>query len=324
VVLGPGACMTRPVEYGRSGEEGKSLKQHLVRSIGIAGAIIAIQSVVWEYARMRPDYDFIVEPWSIRGFETVHGSIAVAAGVLALAAVLAVSWDGATKPAAGTAITALIAVGATAIATVFGGGTYDITPGFFLVTVLAIIIGTVIYRMLSPALRRTAAGRSFGLRILVLVVIFVIIGVVVNALVGGKEISFAPWMAIGVVFLLLAALSLSSEPRELAANRMLMFSAITGAVIIATSAGATRSTLVRLQVEAVGVPSSYQDTQVTWGHLYGVIGLSLVFLAAVALWARRRDAILAADRAAKQREAAEASAAEIAAAMEKVAAAQNA
>ena len=56
-------------------------------------------------------------------------------------------------------------------------------------------------------------------------------------------------------------LSLSAEPRELAANRMLMFSSASELAAIAMSAGAVRSTLVRLQTEAVDVPAQPTATR---------------------------------------------------------------
>ena len=50
----------------------------------------------------------------------------------------------------------------------------------------------------------------------------------------------------------------------------------------------------------------------TWGWFLANIGVALVFIGAVSLWGRRRDALQAAARIAAQRAAAEESAAEIA------------
>jgi hypothetical protein len=291
------------------------LKNRSVVVLGVVGALLAIQSIMWEYGRMRPDYPFIVEPWSLRGYETVHGSIAVAAGVLALISVLAVAWRGSERVMNGVAITVVMAVGATAIALIFGGDDYTMTPGFPIIALLTVVIGTVLYRVFLSVARDTRFATSFWWRQLVLVVLVVGTALVVNALIGGKRISWPQWVLIGIVFILLAALSISPEPRELAANRMLMFSSAIGAMALALSAGAVRSGLLDLQRDAGGVPALYKDSQVTSGHLMAVLGMGLVFVASVALWARRRDAILTAQRAQRQREAAEASAAEIEAAM---------
>ncbi len=292
------------------------MKKHWVLGLGIVGALLTIQSVFWEYGRMRPDYGFIVDPWSIRGFETVHGSITASIGALALASFLAVAWKGSQRPPVAAAITLFMAVGATVIAAVFGGGDYEITPGFPVIAVLTLILGLVIYRVLGSLLKSTPVFTNAWLRTLLLIILFGAIAVGVNATIGGQTLSMPQWAAIGIVFALLTALSLASEPRELAANRMLMLSSVVGAAAIALSAGAVRSTLVRFQIEAGGVPAQYKDTQVTSGHLLAVVGMVLVFFAAVALWARRRDAILTAARAERQRAAAEASAAEIEAALQ--------
>jgi hypothetical protein len=294
------------------------VKKYWVRVLGTFGALLTIQSVLWEYARMRPDYGFLVEPWSIRGYETVHGAIAVSAGVLALVSFLLVSWKQAERPLIGAAISAFIALGATAIAFAFGGGDYTLTPGFPVISVLTLILGMASYRTIGSFAKNTTLMTNAWLRTLLLLVLLGAFAIALERSIGGQEMSMPQWLAIAVIFFLLAALSIASEPRELSANRMLMFSSVVGAAALALSAGAVRSTLVRLQAEAGGIPSQYRDTQVTSGHLLAVIGIVLVFFAAVALWARRRDAILTAARAAKQREAAEASAAEIEAALQHV------
>lgn len=294
------------------------MKKYWVRILGVFGSLLTIQSIFWEYARMRPDYGFLVDPWSIRGYESVHGAIIVSIGVLALVSLLTVSWRGAERPAVGAAITALIGVGATAIAAIFGGGDYEVTPGFFLIAVLTLIVGLVIYRTMRSLIGESVVFTNSWLRALAAIIVFGATAFVLEIAIGGRTLSMPQWVAIAVIFVLLAAMSLAAEPRELAANRMLMFSSILGAASIALSAGAVRSTLVRFQMEAGGVPSQYRDTQVTSGHLMAVAGIVLVFFAAVALWARRRDAILTAARAEKQRAAAEASAAEIQAALDKV------
>ncbi len=294
------------------------MKKYWVRGLGVFGALFTIGTVVWEYARMRPDYGFIVDPWAMRGYESVHGAIVASIGLLALVSFLLVAWKGSERLPIGASIIAFITLGATAIAAIFGGGDYTFTPGFLQIAVVTIVIGTVLYRLLQSAAGNSALAQRFWLRILALLVIFGMVGFVVNAAFGGKELSLPQWGIIAVIFVLFGALSLSGQPRELASNRMLMFSSIAGTAAVALSAGAIRSTLVRFQTEAGGVAAAYRDTQVTSGHLMAVFGMLLVFFASVALWARRRDLILTAARAAKQREAAEASAAEIAAALEKV------
>lgn len=293
------------------------MKKYWVRTLGTVGSLLAIQTIFWEYARMHPQYGFIVDPWSIRGYETVHGAIIASIGVVALVAFFLVAWNGSEQPSVGAGIIGFVVVAATAIAAIFGGGNYEFTPGFFQIAVVTIVVGTILYRLMRSATAASVIAQNSWLRLLTLLVIFGGVALLINATVGGKEQSLPQWAIIAILFLLMAGLSLSSQPRQLAANRMLMFSSVGAAAAIAMSAGAVRSTLIRFQAEAGGLPASYRDTQVTAGHLMGVLGMALVFFAAVSLWARRRDAILTAARADKQRAAAEASAAEIAAALEK-------
>ena len=45
----------------------------------VLGTGLMAASVLWEYVRMKPDYRYIVEPWSIRGYETTQGWVIFAA-----------------------------------------------------------------------------------------------------------------------------------------------------------------------------------------------------------------------------------------------------
>lgn len=293
------------------------MKKYRVRILGTVGALIAIVSVLWEYARMRPDYQFVVEPWSLRGYEIVHGWVSLSIGVAALLAFWLVAAKFSEHAGASAAIVGFIVIEATIIAAVFGPKETSITPGFVMIVMLTILMGLTIFRLFRTYV--AAVARSFLLRsvtaIVCTVASFIVVGLVFG---GGATFTLPLWSWVLMGFVLLAALALSGDPKELSANRMLIYSSLAGGIIISVSAGATRSTLVRYQAELDGIFADYKDTQVTWGHLMGVIGLSLVFLTAVALWARRRDLLLNAKRARRQREAAEASAAEITAAQERV------
>lgn len=66
----------------------KAIRRNFGKTLAILGAILAIQSPAWEYVRMKPDYRFIVEPWSIRGYETSEGFILSGIGVVLLALAL--------------------------------------------------------------------------------------------------------------------------------------------------------------------------------------------------------------------------------------------
>ena len=270
-----------------------------------------MQSVVWEFARMRPDYQFLVEPWSIRGFEIVHGQIYFALGLTALISFLLVWWEGSQIIRNAIAIIVFMIAAGTFLAARFSGDPYTFTPGAPVIGGGAIILGVSIFRFLKGSVHRGRLLESFIARLISGLVIIGIVGFIINALIGGQEQTIDIWVGILAILILLGILSIATTPRELAANRMLMYSTATAALAMALSAGAVRSTLFRLQAEAGGVPAQYKDTQVTSGHLIGVFGMLLVTAAAVMLWAKRRDAIQTATRAAKQRAAAEESAREI-------------
>ena len=45
------------------------MKKHWSKIAIALGPTIIIASIVWEYARTNPDYNFLIEPWAIKGFE---------------------------------------------------------------------------------------------------------------------------------------------------------------------------------------------------------------------------------------------------------------
>jgi hypothetical protein len=122
------------------------------------------------------------------------------------------------------------------------------------------------------------------------------------------------WVAIAAV--VLVGIAVTGSPAELAANRMLIFSTVGGGGAIALSAAAARSNLITAQLELDGIAGKFQDSQITSGWFVALFGILVAFVGAVSLWARRRDIIINQQRAERQRVAAEASAAEIQAALD--------
>ena len=96
------------------------MRRWLLRSLGVIGALLVIQSIIWEYARMFPTYRVLVDPWSIRGFDTVHGSINVAIGLALLGAVALTTWSRATERIPRIGIVVYMTLAATIIALVWG------------------------------------------------------------------------------------------------------------------------------------------------------------------------------------------------------------
>lgn len=294
------------------------MRRRIFSSIGIIGGLLTAASILWEYARMNPAYRFLVEPWSVRGFEIVHGAIALVIGLVlaALAAVIRNKRSTDRQPA----ITTVVATGVIAVIIAFAFDPGD-RVGFnaFLALVFAFILALIGMRLVQRRLMRDLPFGSkpkTSVSFLSWLVGFVVLGVILIAVSEAID-SFSVPVTVLLVFLLLGLLSVATAPIELAATRMLIYSTVLAGATIGLSGGAIRATLIRVQLEETGLSGQFKDTQVTWGYFLANIGIALAFFGAVALWARRRDALQAAARIAAQRAAAEASAAEIAAARAK-------
>jgi hypothetical protein len=297
------------------------LRRHIFTSIGVIGGLLTATSVLWEYARMNPAYRSLVDPWSIRGFESVHGAIAVAIGLGLAVLAAATKWKRSTEPRI-----ALIIVGTTVVVAAIFAFAFDPGRDFAFDGALAVgnafLLSMITMRLAQRRLSRhlpfgskPSTSVSFG----VWAASFAIFGALLLAITADVSVGFG--VAVTLVFLLMGGLSLASAPLELAAARIMIYASLVAGAAIGLSGGAIRSTLIRLQsgVEStVGFPAQYKDTQVTWGWFLANIGIGLVFIGAVGLWGRRRDALHDAARLAAQRAAAEASAAEIQAARAKI------
>ena len=249
-------------------------------------------SIIWELVRMNPNTPYLVEPWSLRGYETVHGSVTFTIGALIFGAGLLTMWEKSKQPLYSRLIAALMGVGAIGVAAIYG--TDDKTMGGgFAAWIVAIVAGYVIQAAIKPLLPKT----NSVVRTLISLGVLVISALVLYAVLLGTERSALPvvWVSIGAL--------------------VLVGLAVTGAAI-ALSAAASRSALLDAQLELDGVGGQFKDTQVTSGWFLALFGVLLAFVGAVSLWAKRRDIIINQQRAERQRLAAEASAAEIQAALE--------
>lgn len=311
------------------------MRRKAYRGLGVIGAVMIVQSVFWEVARMRPDYGFLVSPWAVRGFDTDHGSVLVAIGLALLSAVLLTLWDRSQDTRISLAIVGFIAVAAVVITAIFARRpAVDPTTGFdvvdtegnlatevarvtipfnFLVLlVLALLVAHFVYQFIDAQLQpRIALLQRRGTMVIVRVAVLGASVLVLQVTFSGKSVEVLGWVAMVGVMVVVVALASGSRPRELAANRMLILTSVVAGGALSLSAGAMRSTLIRLQVEETGSAALFKDTQITWGYFLAVIGTVLVFVGAVTMWARRRDFIINLQRARRQRAAAQASAAEI-------------
>lgn len=281
------------------------------------GPLVVVATVVWELARTNPEYRFLVEPWSMKGYETVHGWVFVTVALALLGGGLLVLTEWSTTKIGRLVALGYFVVAGTAIAFAFASEPQTVTLSPVMGVVVSVVLSLILFRFSKELLIRSVSvfGRAWA-RIGFGLVVFAVVYLVVRASFVGKEIELDTPIWVFILLMVLALYALAAAPRGLAANRMLIYSTMLSMLVIVTSAGAIRSTLLRFQVEAEGVSAQYKDVQVGAGWFLAVFGLVVLFVGAVGLWARRRDLLIASDRARRQRAAAEKSAAEIKAAEE--------
>lgn len=287
------------------------MKRYRPQLLLLTGAVITMASIGWELTRMNPNTSYLVEPWSQRGYQSVHGSVTFTIGALLFLASLLTIWGKSKDPLVSRLIATAIGAGAIGIAAIYGTDEKTMGGGF-LGWVLAAMGGYVIRSAVKPYLPES----NPAVRSLISLGVFLVGTMVLYAVLLGRESDSLPvvWVTIAAVILL--GLAMTGRPVALAANRMLIFATVAGGGAISLSAAAARHNLIGEQDALDGIVGQYKDTQITSGYFLALFGILLAFVGAVSLWAKRRDIIINQQRAEKQREAAEASAAEIQAALE--------
>jgi hypothetical protein len=295
--------------------EADRLKKNWTKIAIALGPAIVIASVVWEFARTNPDYNFVVTPWAMRGTEMVHGDVFAALGIFLLIAGLAASWERATKPLYSILIVAFIVIGGTVVTATYSDTTFNLTINPVLAGFLALVIAAAI----SISLRSQLGGRVALLKraLPTFVIFFVVVFGLFSATIMNTTLTTDSWIALLVVMLFSAAVALAIRPIDMAANRLLVVSVVAAWSVIVMSAGALRQTLIDAQMATVqtdgatGVAAQYKDVQAASGWWLAGFGLTVMFVGAVGLWAKRRDHVASVARTTKQRDAAEISAREI-------------
>jgi hypothetical protein len=283
------------------------------------GPMIMIATVAWEYSRMKPDYNFLVQPWSLRGYDMTHGWVIATLGVLLLIGALLTSWEGSGKPAISAAVTMYLLVAATGFAAFFTVGTEWATTELTIETVSGIMISTLLAASISLSLRSLLKDKSvvFKRALPMFVVLLIIFSVAISTTIRGSQLSIQTWLLVLIVFLVMAGLSISISPAAVAANRMMIFTTVAAWAVVVLSAGGIRQNLISAQKAfvyadgATGVSAQYKDVQTAGGWWLAGLGITVAWVGAIGLWAKRRDIVAALARARKQRAAAEESAQEI-------------
>jgi hypothetical protein len=281
------------------------------------GPAILFSTIVWEIARVNPDYGFIVSPWSLKGYETVHGWVFVALAIGLLIGGMLVLWEVSSAGLMRLGVLAYFVVAGTIIAFTFAPSSTTISIGPVLGIAMALFFALIVFRFTTTTIAKAVPflGRGW-VKGLLFLVMWAIIGLILWVTVVDKELTLDTTIAVFALLTLLAVYASAAEPRGLAANRMLIYTTMIAMLVVVCSAGAIRSTLIRLQLEANGVAAEYREVQVSLGWFIAVFGILVLFTGAVGLWAKRQDLLVALTRVRRQREAAEKSAGEIKAAEE--------
>jgi len=296
------------------------LKKHWSKVAIALGPVMLIGTYTWEYARTNSSYNYLIEPWAIRGSETDHGVLFVVLGILLLAGGLATSWESALKPRVSAALTAYFVIAATVFTALFADRTITVTFS----AVAALIVSFFLAASVALAFRSLFGDKRalFKRALPIFVVAYVVLGAIFLTVIAGNEVTFQAWTVVFIVFLVFSGLALSIRPVTMAASRMLIVTSVLAWGTVAFSAGALRQHLIGVQLETeqasgvVGFAAQYKDTQAAMGWWLAGFAMTVLFVGSVGLWAKRRDIVAAIARARRQRAAAEKSAAEIAEAAE--------
>jgi len=269
----------------------------------ILGMAIMAQSVLWEYVRVEPTYRFIVEPWSLRGYELTQGLVIAAAAIgIAIFTLLVVR--GVIKE---TLLSSGLAVGAGvafAVVITIMSNPNDVKMPFPIHVGLSVIGAVVVVALLEGFIPKEWDRRRRLTRIgmwlaAAIVLLFGVVGPILKS-----EQPF--WIFVAVAGIVVGALALFRPPAELAGFRWIINSIV---AVWMMSLAMSASLRQALQVEQLAqgngdISGKLLDLQITSGVLLAWLGGLIGFIGAVGLWANRRDQIIAHDRARQQQEAA--------------------
>ncbi len=298
-----------------AGPEAIAVKKNWTKIAIALGPVLLMASVVWEYARMNPSYNFLLTPWALRGYETNHGPVFLTLAGLMLIGGLLTGWEAALRERMALAVTAYFVAAATLFAAVFTDQSISIT----FTTLFSMILAAFVAGAIAAMVRDLFGDRVRILKraLPVFIVVFVVLALLSGVTLVGTTVEQPVWIVVLAAFLLFGALSVVIKPLNMAANRMLITSSVGAWGVVVLSGGAVRQNLIDEQLVTeqaggvTGIAAQYKDTQAASGWWFAGFAMFILFIGAVGLWARRRDIVAAIARARRQREAAEASAREI-------------
>jgi hypothetical protein len=277
--------------------------------VGLGTGLMAT-SILWEYVRMRPDYRFIVEPWSVRGFETAQGWVVAAIATTVLVIAILVT-TGILKETLPTIVS--VAVATTALGVVLAAVTDPREPviGTFGTWGLAVLAGMAAAAIATATLPKGLKARSWTTLAVFVAALLIAAFAVFDPLLGGEAVPL--WAVVLIGLGLLNVVVVVWPPRQLALYRLMINGGLIAWFVSFVMSGSLRSLLATRQLDTMdmGIAAEIRDIQITSGVMLAWAGGLLAFLGTVSLWARRRDQLDAVARARRQLEAARRSAEEM-------------
>lgn len=279
--------------------------------------MLVISTIVWEVVRTNPAYNFIVEPWALRGYETEIVLLWIGVSVQLLVLGYLVGFESSTEVTWSAGIVVGFGVLNILAVLILSPDPFTITMPAIVAFVVAVVVGLIVRRLASQLLGSRLAVVDRGwMGLIIILLAGGLTFALLSASAIGTEITIGAVPAVAVTWLILSLMVITKQPMGLAATRLLVILIAAGWAFVVLSAGGLRTELLDAQTEALGVSAQYKDVQASLGWFVANLGMLIAFAGAVGLWAKRRDQMLALIRARRQREAAEKSAAEIKAAGE--------
>lgn len=279
------------------------------------GPAIIIASYAWQYASTNGKYTYVVTPWSIRGYDTIHGEIFVVMAVLLLIGGMLTATERSMTSKGSALVVGYVILASSGFAFYYVTESLTITVAPPVSVILSILLAGAIALPLRSMFGESVVIVKRALPVFVLLFLFFFF--LFGAVLVDKPINIEAGFLTLIVLSALGAVSMAAKPVTMGASRMIILSGVLVSFVILLSAGAIRQTLVNIQLATPqasgvdGIAAAYKDTHASGGWWLTGLGALVFFIGAVGLWARRRDIVAAIARAQKQRAAAEKSAQEI-------------
>jgi hypothetical protein len=116
--------------------------------------------IALDYTRLEPDYNFLIQPWSWRGYETRHARAILAIGAVVVIGGLLSAWEGFIRPAVSAGVKMYLVAAATGVAALFTTGTDRAVTNITPETVSGLMVSAMLAVSVSASLRSMFRDKS--------------------------------------------------------------------------------------------------------------------------------------------------------------------